>query len=244
MRLNRYLASCGVCSRRKADELIANGSVQVNGAVTREYYIKIGKDDRVMVKGKEIAPNKHLYIALNKPIGYTCTLKDRFASMKVVDLLPRSFGRIYPVGRLDKNSSGLIILTNDGDFALRLEHPRYRVEKEYSVGVCPRFLLKDIPILKKGVVFEGEKLKASDIRVIENDVKSSLLRVILKEGKKREIRRMLSVIGYSSRSLKRIRIGAIYLSDLLPGKYRFLTEKEIAEVFAYSEQKKRGRVRQ
>ena len=235
MRLNRYLASCGVSSRRKADELIANGSVQVNGVVTREYHTKIGEEDCVRLHGKDVAPQKHLYVALHKPIGYTCTLKDKFASKKVVDLLPRSFGRIYPVGRLDKNSSGLIILTNDGDFSLRLEHPRYRIEKEYSVGVCPRFLLKDIPILKKGVIFEGEKLIASDVKVMESDENTSLLQIVLKEGKKREIRRMLSVIGYSARSLKRIRIGAIYLSDLLPGKYRFLTEKEIAGVLAYKE---------
>ena len=132
MRLNLYISGAGVCSRRKADELIKNGYVRVNGKKVIQPYIDVSEKDTVTVNRKSISPEKYVYIALNKPTGYICTLKDKFATKKITDLIPKSFGRVYPVGRLDKDSSGLIILTNDENFTQQLSHPSFNVEKEYE----------------------------------------------------------------------------------------------------------------
>jgi pseudouridine synthase len=170
---------------------------------------------------------KFAYVALNKPIGVTCTLKDRFAEKKVTDLVPHSLGRLYPVGRLDRDSSGLVILTNDGGFSQRMSHPRYGAEKEYLVTVIPPVSRKEAALLKAGVIYEEEKLSASDVRILKTESGRSTLQIILKEGKKREIRRMFGSLGHHVATLERVRIGRIMLGNLAPGKWRFLTKEEV-----------------
>lgn len=226
MKLNVYLARCGVASRRKADELIKKGAVQVNGTKVAEPFVEVKDADCITVYGKTVSPAKYVYIALNKPAGYTCTVKDRFAEKKVTDLVPKSYGRIFPVGRLDKNSSGLLILTNDGEFANRITHPRYQVEKEYEVTVSPAFDNRDARVFREGITDEGERLRAASVKTLKMFQGRSVLSVVMKEGKKREVRRMFESLGYRIIELKRVRIGNIRLGRLHPGGYRMLTEKE------------------
>jgi len=227
MRLNRFIASCGVCSRREADRLIQAGRVEVNGQKMLQFSFQVKPQDAVTVDGKPVNPATFLYLAVNKPEGYTCTLKDNFARKKITELIPASFGRVFPVGRLDKNSCGLVLLTNDGYLAQKLTHPRYQVEKEYEVTVVPSFRREDITALLTGVADRGEKLVASQVSIIKNLSGKSILRIVLHQGKKRQIRRMLAVTHYHILKLKRIRIGTVSLGNLKPGQYRHLTEKEI-----------------
>ena len=149
MKLNHYLARSGISSRRNSAELIKNGRVQVNGEVALQPSRLVGDGDRITVDKKEIILEKLVYVALNKPIGYACTLKDRFAKLKVTDLITQSLGRLYPVGRLDRDTSGLIFLTNDGDFSQRISHPRHEIEKEYLVVVSPAFKPEQIATLRR-----------------------------------------------------------------------------------------------
>jgi len=231
VKLNVYLSRCGVASRRKADTLIKNGAVSINGKRVFQPYIEVDEDsDIIKVFDKRISLQKKVYLALNKPEGYTSTLKDRFATLKVTDLIPPEMGKVFPAGRLDKNSTGLIILTTDGDFAQSMTHPAFEVEKEYEVTVTPVFDPKKIYILKKGILDEGERLKAHSGKMIKNLPlqKRSLISIVMKEGKKREVRRMFERLNYTIISLERVRIGNILLGGLKPGEYRPLSQKEIS----------------
>jgi len=238
MRLNVYLARCGAASRRKADELIKKGAVQVNGEKVAEPFVDVKDGDSVKLYGKLLSPAGCVYIALNKPKGYTSTVKDRFAEKKVTDLVPPSCGNLFPVGRLDKNSCGLIILTNDGIFAQRLAHPSFQVEKEYEVVVSPVFETRHVSVLKSGITDEGEKLRAASVKPLKKLPGRSLLSIVMKEGKKREVRRMFESLGYRVIELKRVRIGGIFLGSLKPGRYRILTAKEIGSAKVFHPEKK------
>jgi len=226
MRLNVYLARCGAASRRKADELIKKGTVQVNGKKVLEPFVDVKDGDNVKLYGKLLSPAGYVYVALNKPMGYTSTVKDRFAEKKVTDLIPPSCGKLFPAGRLDKTSTGLIILTNDGQFAQRLIHPSFQVEKEYEVAVSPCFESRHIPVLKSGVTDQGERLRVSSVKPLRQFPGKSFLSVVMKEGRKREVRRMFEALGYRVMDLKRVRIDRILLGQLKTGKYRLLTERE------------------
>ena len=227
MKLNLYLARSGVASRRKSAELVKSGRVSVNGETVLIPSREVAGKDKVSVDDKKVVPERFVYVAVNKPTGFTCTLKDRFAEKKVTDLAPRSLSRLYPVGRLDRDSSGLVILTNDGDFSQRLSHPSYEAEKEYLVIVAPPVSRKEVAVLKAGVLYEEEKLSASEMIILKKESGKSTLQVILKEGKKREIRRMFGSLGRRVLTLQRVRIGNITLGKLELGKYRFLSEEEI-----------------
>jgi len=222
MRLNKYLSMCGVCSRRKADEEIKNGKVIVNGKVIKEPYYNVKEGDEVFYKGKKIERKEFVYICINKPAGYISTLKDKHAEKKVVDLIPEKYGRVFPVGRLDKDATGLLILTNDGNFANFLTHPRYQIEKEYEVIVSGILKRGDIEAAKKGVFDEGEKLKIIDGKIVRRTKNATTVRIILKEGKKREIKRIFKVLGYNVLKLKRIRIGNIKLGNLKEGNFKII----------------------
>jgi 23S rRNA pseudouridine2605 synthase len=238
-RLQKYMASCGVASRRKCEEIIAEGRVKVNGVTVREAGLKIqpGKD-RVTVDGKEIIPaNKLVYIMLNKPVGYVSTVRDQFMRPTVLDLVRGVKGRIYPVGRLDYDSEGLILLTNDGNFAYGLTHPRHKVDKTYIVVVQGSPSRKEIDRLRKGVEIDGRMTSPADIRVESIQGNKTTFRVVIHEGRNRQVRRMFGAVGYAVVSLKRTSIGKLQLGTLAPGRWRSLEDREVKDLYKEIEDK-------
>lgn len=237
-RLHKVLAQAGVASRRKAEELILAGRVQVDGKEVRELGTKVDPaSSKIVVDGRPIKGQESAaYVLLNKPRGYvsdTDVTADRPSALELVDVP----ARLYPAGRLDWNSEGLLFLTNDGDLAFRLTHPRYEHQKEYLVLVMGHPDDAAIEKMQRGIHSEGELLRADQIARAgrhqaygEAGRDHSWLRIVLHEGKKRQIRRMCSAIGHPVRRLIRTRIGPLKLGDLAPGKWRRLTGRELAEL--------------
>lgn len=223
MRLQKFLASAGITSRRQAEKLIEAGQIKVNGKITTELGTKVDeKLDTVEFKGKILkVKSLRIYIALNKPTGYICST-DRTQGKSILDLVKLK-QRLYPVGRLDKDSSGLILLTNDGEFANQITHPRYQSSKEYFVVLDQDLRPEDIKKLEGGMIISGKKLQP--IKVIMSKNKSA--RIILHEGINRQIRRMLGRLGYNVVKLKRIRIGKLELGDLKEGEWREIEREEV-----------------
>lgn len=224
MRINRFLAASGLGSRRSCEALIRDGAVTINGQVCQNLATEVSEEDFVKVGSRRILPEKHLYILLHKPRGYLCTAADTHERRTVFDLLPGQWPRLFHVGRLDRDSEGLLILTNDGDLALRLTHPRYKIEKEYEVLLNRPFdAAKDTPRLLRGVTTEHGRAKADSVRQLSPNV----LRVVLRQGLKRQIRLMLYKVGYEVKRLVRMRIGPLRLTELRPGEWRVLTADEV-----------------
>lgn len=233
VRLQKFLAEAGVASRRASEQVIREGRVSVNGRTVTELGTKIDPaHDKVSVDGRSLKPKRKLYIALNKPPGYICTRRDPESRQIISELLPPEWSNLVPVGRLDCASEGLIFLTNDGDFCLRMTHPRYGVRKKYKVtiegGVDEDFAER----LVKGVVHEGERLKAERARVLASGHSTSLLEIELAEGKNRELRRMFEVFDRRVIKLQRVQIGPIKLGELRLGRWRTLTDSEIKSLLA------------
>ena len=224
MRLNKYLSLCGVASRRQADRIIKRGEVKVNGRIVKEMGVKINSDkDEIKVNNKICQNPEFIYLALNKPIGYVCT-RAKFRNEKsVYKLLPKKYHNLKIAGRLDKNSEGLLILSNDGNFIYKLTHPKFKHEKVYEVEIEKELSKKDIEKLKKGVRLE-EGLASFD-KLIK--VKSKFYQVVLHQGWKRQIRRMFKEIGYKVEKLIRIRIGKLNISDIDLGKYKLINKKQV-----------------
>jgi 23S rRNA pseudouridine2605 synthase len=222
MRLNRFLAAAGLGSRRGCEELIRTGRVTINGAVCTDLATTVGDDDAVKANGKLIHRDKMLYVVLNKPPGYLCTAADEFERRTIFDLLPKNWPRLFHIGRLDNDSEGLLILTNDGDLALKLTHPRYKIDKEYEVILDREFDPKLREKLLKGVFIEGVRAKAEFI----NRIAPKRLKIILRQGIKRQIRLMFRTVGYEVKRLCRIRIGSLRL-DVPCGQWRLLTAQEV-----------------
>lgn len=221
-RLNKYIASCGICSRRKAEELISKGKVEINGQVVTNLGYKIDINDIVKVEGKIIAKEEEkIYIALNKPKGYVTTNYDQFNRKNVIDLIHENV-RVYPIGRLDMYTEGLLLLTNDGEFANAVMHPRNKIEKTYVVTTDTLINVDQIENLKNGVNIGDYITKPAKVRRISKEK----IEIIISEGKNRQIRRMCDAVGINLLNLKRIRVGNIKLGDLQTGKYRYLTEEE------------------
>lgn len=241
LRLQKYLADCGVCSRRKAEELITKGEVFVNGEACTTLGTKIDpKKDKVTYRGQAITPRKkQTYIMLHKPRGVTCTLSDYHAEETIISLLPK-IPHLYPVGRLDKDSEGLILLTTDGAFAQNIMHPKFTCEKEYIVICIGDVSTKDIDKMKKGILIRDEdtgKEKIARVKsaaINKKETGRTYLSVILEEGQKRQIRRMFKNLGFTVQYLKRIRIGNVTLGSLEKGLWRNLTQKEIVSLNAPS----------
>ena len=228
IRLQKYLADAGVASRRASEQIILAGRVTINGAVADELGTKIEPArDRVAVDGKPVKPKRKLYVALNKPPGFICTKRDPEARRTIGDLLPREWDNLNPVGRLDLHSEGLIFLTNDGEFALRLTHPRYGARKTYRVTVEGRVEPRLIAEFLHGIEDAGERLQAKAARIITASQSHSLVELELAEGKNREVRRMFELRGFKVHRLQRTQIGRIKLGELPIGKWRTLTEPEI-----------------
>ncbi len=232
MRLQKYLALCGVASRRTAENMITEGRVSVNGSVITTLGVKIipGKD--VVVVDKKIVhivENK-VYIMLNKPKGYVTTVKDNFDRKTVLDLIPASLGRVYPVGRLDYDTEGLLLLTNDGDFTYRLTHPSQEISKTYLAVVQGVPNAEALSALRKGVVIDGRKTDPAQVILKKKNEISALLQITIHEGRNRQVRKMCEAVGHQVVKLRRIAEGPLRLGDLPLGSFRHLTEAEIASL--------------
>jgi 23S rRNA pseudouridine2605 synthase len=235
VRLQKFLADAGVASRRAGEEIILAGRVEVNGRIVRMLGTKIDPaHDRVSVDGASIKAKRKLYVALNKPGGYICSRRDPARRRTVGDLLPKEWDNLYPVGRLDYESEGLIFLTNDGEFCLQLTHPRYGIRKKYLATVEGRVESKLLSQLTRGVIQDGEKLKAEKARLLNSNHSHSVVEVELAEGKYREVRRLFESQGFTVSQLRRTQIGRIKLGDLPVGKWRVLTGPEIKTLLSNS----------
>jgi pseudouridine synthase len=233
VRLQKFLAEAGVASRRAAEAIILAGRVQVNGQAVRNLGTKVEPGrDAVTVDGKVVRTKRKLYIALHKPAGCICTRQDERGRMTVYDFLPKEWQNLHSVGRLDFNTEGLLFLTNDGQFALRLTHPRYGIGKKYVVTVegCvePAILERFL----RGVWHAGEKLGARAARLISAGRTRTVVELELAEGKNREVRRLFESQGLAVQRLQRTQIGRIKLGELKPGRWRALTETEIKTLLA------------
>ena len=228
MRLNKYIAQSGIASRRKADELTINGNVKVNGRVMKELGYDVLPDDTVEVNGRVIsADEKKVYIALNKPKGFVTTMSDDKDRLTVADLVSDIPERIFPVGRLDYNTTGLLIMTNDGDLANKLSHPRHHVEKTYRVKVSGVLSGKRMAALRKGVDIGGFVTSPAKVTIVKQTEKSAIATITIHEGKNRQVRKMFKAVGCPVQELTRIAIGDIQLARLKEGTYRKLTRQEI-----------------
>jgi 23S rRNA pseudouridine2605 synthase len=228
VRLQKFLAEGGVASRRASEELILSGAVAVNGQVVKVLGTKVDPaHDRVTVDGTLVKTRRKLYVALNKPRGYLCTRRDPANRRAVGDLLPKEWTSLYAVGRLDYDSEGLLLLTNDGEFCLRLTHPRYGVRKKYLATVEGRVRPQALAQMVRGVVHQEEELRADKTRLLSANQSHSIVEVELSEGKYREVRRLFESEGLRVTQLRRTQIGRIKLGDLPVGKWRILTGPEI-----------------
>jgi 23S rRNA pseudouridine2605 synthase len=228
VRLHKFLADAGVASRRASEEIILAGRVAVNGQLVRQLGTKVDPvHDQVTVDGRPLRARRRLYVALHKPRGYLCTRRDPADRRVIGELLPKEWAHLHSVGRLDRDSEGLIFLTNDGEFSLRLTHPRFSVLKKYLATIegCvePALLAR----LVHGVVHEGERLKAQGARLLSANNTQSVVELELSEGKYREVRRLFDSQGCKVASLKRVQIGPIKLGELPSGKWRTLTATEV-----------------
>ena len=234
VRLQKYLANCGIASRRKAEELIINGKISVNGKVVTELGTKINpKVDKVSYNGKEVRlEDEHVYILLNKPIGYVTTAKEQFGRDSVMDLV-KVKERVVPVGRLDMYTSGALILTNDGDFVYQLTHPKHEVEKTYTVTIKGIVKNEEVEKLRKGVKIEDYITKEAKVKILKTDKEKnqSRLEITIHEGKNRQVRKMCEAIGHKVLALHRSKIAGIGVKELGLGKWRYLSKEEVNMFF-------------
>ena len=229
IRLNKYIAECGICSRRKADILIESGKVLVNDIVIKDLGVIIDDTkDQVKVDGKTISKeNKYVYIMLNKPKGYVTTNSEQFGRKSVLDLIDTDY-RIFPIGRLDMYTEGLLLLTNDGEFANKLMHPKNKVEKTYIANVKGNITKEKTEHLINGVDIGGYITKPAQVRIISKD--KNEIEIKISEGKNRQVRKMCEAVGLKVLNLKRISIGKLNLCNLKVGKYRYLNKNEIRNI--------------
>jgi 23S rRNA pseudouridine2605 synthase len=231
VRLQKYLAEAGIGSRRRCEQLILQGKISVNGQPVTTLGTKVDPEsDRVAIGSKPVTAEQKVYIALNKPAGVLCTNRDTHGRRRAVELLPASLPRLYTVGRLDLDTEGLLFLTNDGTFSLRLTHPRYKMPKTYLVEVEGPLKSAAIARLLKGVTSEGQLLRAERIFQVRPLRDSTEFRLVLREGRKRQIRRMMAVVGHPVRRLMRLAIGPVSLGDLKAGQWRYLTSEELEKL--------------
>lgn len=228
IRLQKFLAEAGVASRRASERLIVDGEVKVNGRVVTELGTKVDAEhDQVTVSGKPVSARRKLYVALNKPCGFLCTRSDPEQRNVVGDLLPREWGNLFTVGRLDRDSEGLIFLTNDGEFSLKLTHPRYNVRKTYVAVVEGRVSGAALGRFTTGIEEAGDLLKAEKARLVSANNSHSIVEVELAQGKNREVRRLFQALGHQVVELCRVQIGPIKLGELKSGKWRVMTPAEL-----------------
>ncbi len=237
IRLQKYLAECGIASRRKCEEYIEQGKVEVNGKIVIELGTKINpQKDQVKFEGKEVRENNKLvYILLNKPIGYVTTTDEQFGRDKVLDLV-KVRERVVPVGRLDMYTSGALILTNDGDFVYKVTHPKHEITKTYTVTIKGIIKSEEVEKLREGVDIEGYITKPAKVKILKTDTEKDIsrLEIIIHEGKNRQVRRMCEAIGKRVIALHRSKIGNISVKDIELGKWRYLRKEEINKILGVS----------
>ncbi|HZZ79815.1 MAG TPA: pseudouridine synthase [Gemmataceae bacterium] len=229
-RLNKYLAHAGLGSRRHCESLIKGGRVRIDGEVVVELATRVGPEQEVTVDGEAVKTEKFVYYLVNKPRGYICSNHDPARRPLAIDLVPQISQRVYTVGRLDEDSEGLLLLTNDGDLANRLMHPRYGVEKAYLVLVAGNPSPDDLKKLLEGVWLSEGHVKARNVKRLRRQGNSTWLRIVLSEGKNREIRRMLAKLDHKVLRLRRIEIGPLEIGSLGMGKSRPLSPSELKSV--------------
>ena len=228
VRLQKFLAEAGVASRRAGEQMILAGRVAVNGETVGELGVRIDPGhDRVTVDGQPVRARRKLYVALNKPAGLVCSRQDESGRATVYSLLPKEWGHLHTVGRLDYKSEGLIFLTNDGELSLRLTHPRYGVLKKYLATVDGRVAEGMLGEFTRGVWYQGERLKAERARLVSAGPAQSVVELELGQGKNREVRRLFESQRVTVKRLQRVQVGKIKLGELRLGKWRTLTEPEI-----------------
>lgn len=228
IRLNRWLASCGLGSRRKMESLITSGRIAVNGQICQDLGVRIGKEDEVTLDGKPLQPAiQPMYLILNKPRGYVVTRTDEKQRQTVYDLLPPEAAHLNYAGRLDKNSEGLLLFTNDGELINQLTHPSFSIEKVYKVDVKPPLPYSAIRSLREGVVIEGGPTRSAGVYIKSRSEKGMSLKLVIREGRKRQIRQMIEAVGGKVIALRRLQFGTLTLKDLQPGCWRPLTPTEV-----------------
>lgn len=232
VRLNKFLSQAGISSRREADRLITEGRIKVNNRVVRELGYKIDEQkDSIEIDGRKVNKEQTLiYLMLNKPKGYLVTLKDAFGRPTVMNLLSNLKRRVFPVGRLDYESEGLLLLTNDGELTHRLTHPSYNIKKTYLAKVKGEPDSAKLSKLEKGIVLDGKKTAPAKVTLLESNPKRSLLRVEIHEGRKREVRRMFEFIGCRVLKLVRVDFAGLKIGKLKSGTWRFLRQQEIKKL--------------
>ena len=229
MRINKYLADCGVASRRKCDELILQGKVKVNNKVTRELGLNIKPTDVVLFENRVVRPNvRRVYYKLHKPKGYVTTASDEKGRKTVVELMRKVQERVYPIGRLDYDTEGLLLLTNDGDITNILTHPKNAVKKTYVASIEGEITPQDIKQISKGVDIGGYTTQPCSAQILDKDDKFTRVEIIITEGKNHQVKKMFEAVGKNVAFLKRVSIGEIKLGGLSRGEYKALTTKEIA----------------
>ncbi|MGF0047803.1 pseudouridine synthase [Streptococcus hyointestinalis] len=232
MRINKYIAHAGVASRRKAEELIKNGHVTINGTVVDNLATQVKASDRVEIDGSPIYNEEKVYYLLNKPRGAISSVSDEKGRKTVVDLLPEVRERIYPVGRLDWDTSGLLILTNDGDFTDKMIHPRNEIDKVYLARVKGIATKENLRPLTRGVMVDGRKTKPAHYHIVKVDKEKnrSVVELTIHEGRNHQVKKMFEEVGLLVDKLSRIRFGTLDLAGLRPGEFRKLSKKEISQL--------------
>ncbi len=228
MRLNKYIAQFGIASRRQADELTLQGKVRINGAVMKEPGYDVKEEDLVEVNGQSLKSNaKKVYVMLNKPKGFITTTSDEKDRPTVLELVSDIEERLFPVGRLDYNTSGMLLMTNDGDLAYRLTHPKHHIYKTYRARVSGNLSPEKIAKLRNGIDIGGFVTSKAVVHVIKQAERSAIVEIKIFEGKNRQVRKMFAAVGNKVMELERVAIGELYLGHLRQGHYRKLTQQEI-----------------
>jgi 23S rRNA pseudouridine2605 synthase len=227
-RLQKYLAECGIASRRKCEQLILDGKVKVNGKTIRELGVKVDPNkDVVEYNGKVVTKvNKNIYIMLNKPVGYITTVKDQFDRPSVIDFVNID-DRVYPIGRLDYDTSGLLLLTNDGDLANKLMHPRHKINKVYIAQIKGVPDKMKLDMFRNGLYIDNYKTAKAEIDILKVTNGNSTVRIVIHEGRNRQIRKMCELIGHPVLKLKRVKIGNLDIGNLKTGQWRYLSKDEV-----------------
>lgn len=230
VRLQKYIAMSGTASRRAAEQLIDEGRVAVNGKKVTEQGVKVEIGcDTVEVDGILLKVNdKKIYIALNKPTGYVTTVKDQFDRPTVIDLVEKEIHtRVFPVGRLDYETEGLLLMTNDGDWANKVTHPKFESKKKYYAVLKGVLTIPELNKIRRGVVIEGKKTRPAECEIMEIDMGMTLVEITIHEGRNRQVRKMFEAVGHTVKALKRESIGIVELGNLPEGRWRYLTSSEI-----------------